>query len=255
MSYTSSDIFNRSALLLGTDVMSRISNTRVIILGVGGVGSWCAECLVRNGIGHLTIVDSDTVHISNCNRQLMATTKTVGMSKVHVLRDRLLDINPEADILPLQTLFSEESALDFHLEQYDYIVDCIDSLQDKAFLINYACRLSHENRNITFLSSMGAALRIDPTMVRVAEFWKVKGDALARALRNRFKRSKQFPECKFLCVYSEEPPMENKLIGELSEGDVAHHKVQANGSLSHITAIFGFTLAGLVVKDINGKDE
>lgn len=251
MSYTFSDIFNRSALLLGTDTMSRISNTRVIILGVGGVGSWCAESLIRNGIGHLTLVDSDTVHITNCNRQLMATTKTVGMSKVHVLRDRLFEINPEADIVPIQTLFTPDNALDFHLEQYDYIIDCIDSLKDKAYLIKYACHLVHANRNITFMSSMGAALRIDPTMIRVAEFWKVKGDALARALRNRFKRGKDFPESKFLCVYSEELPMQNKVVGELSEDDVIHHKVQANGSLSHVTAIFGMTLAGLVIKKIN----
>lgn len=249
--FTLSDIFSRSELLLGEAAMQRVHNTRVIVLGVGGVGSWCAECLLRNGIGRLTIVDNDDVHISNCNRQLMATTKTVGRAKVEVLRERLLDINPYAEVTALSALFTEESAADFHLEQYDYIIDCIDSLRDKAYLIRYACHLVRENRGITFLSSMGAALRIDPTMIRVAEFWKVKGDALARALRNRFKREKDFPECKFLCVYSEEVPMENKRVGELSEGDIIHNKVQANGSLSHITAIFGMTLAGLVIKKIN----
>ncbi|MBO4550319.1 MAG: ThiF family adenylyltransferase, partial [Bacteroidaceae bacterium] len=128
-------IFNRTELLLGADVMERIKSKRVIIFGVGGVGSWCAECLVREGIGHLTLVDSDVVCITNCNRQLMATTKTIGEPKVEALRKRLLEINPEADILALQKSYSEETKDDFNIETYDYVIDAIDSLRDKISLI------------------------------------------------------------------------------------------------------------------------
>ena len=128
-------LFNRTELLLGADTLERIRSKRVIIFGVGGVGSWCAECLVREGIRHLTLVDSDRVCPTNCNRQLMATTKTIGEPKVEALRRRLLEINPEADILPLQKNFSRETAGEFHIDTYDYVIDAIDSLRDKIELI------------------------------------------------------------------------------------------------------------------------
>lgn len=246
---TDKQIFNRSELLFGEEGMRRLGEKRVIIFGVGGVGSWCAESLIRTGICHLTIVDSDKVNISNCNRQLMATTKTIDRVKVDALKERLLDINPDADITTLACLYTEETAEEFHLDQYDYIIDCIDSLKDKASLILHATRLAHEG-HCHFFSSMGAALKMDPTKITVAEFWKVNGDPLARAIRNRFKRNKTFPASKFLCVYSEERPLENCIVGELTDADRAHHKVQSNGSLCHITAIFGMTLSGLVVKSI-----
>ena len=128
-------IFRRSELLLGDEAMSRIAEKRVIIFGVGGVGSWCAESLVRSGIRHLTIVDSDSVCASNINRQLMATTETVGCVKVDVLRERLLTINPAAEITAIHEFFTAETADSFHLDTYDYIIDAIDSLKDKALLI------------------------------------------------------------------------------------------------------------------------
>lgn len=243
------EIYSRSELIFGEDGMRRLREKRVIIFGVGGVGSWCAESLLRTGISHLTIVDSDEVNMSNCNRQLMATTKTIGMVKVEALKARLLDINPDAEVVALEKLYNAESADEFALEQYDVVIDCIDSLKDKADLILHATRLSHEGRCM-FVSSMGAALKMDPTKIRVAEFWDVKGDPLARAIRNKFKRAKTFPKSKFKCVYSEELPLQNKLQGELSAADLAHGKVKANGSLSHITAIYGMMLAGLVVKRI-----
>ena len=244
-------IYNRSELLLGTNVLEKIRQKRVILFGVGGVGSWCAESLVRNGIRQLTLVDSDRVCITNCNRQLMATTKTIGEMKVDVLRERLLEINPYAEIQALQTIYNENTADDFQLENYDFIIDAIDSLKDKAHLIQKACHLAHVHKHITFLSSMGAALHLDPTQVRVAEFWKIKGDPLARALRNKFKRGKEFPESKFLCVYSEEKPQDNQGAELVSDGSGSMFtKGQTNGSLSHVTGIFGFTLAGLVIKKI-----
>ena len=260
-------IFNRAQLLLGSDAMERLTSIKVIIFGVGGVGSWCAESLVRSGISHLTVVDSDRVCITNINRQLMATVKTVGQVKVEALKDRLLTINPMAEIDARQQIFSEETADSFCLDSYDYIIDAIDSLKDKRLLIEMAC-----NTKAVFFSSMGAALKMDPTRIKVAEFWKVEGCPLARALRQRFKRLKRKPARKFLCVYSDEL-LENKghnascgtekcmcPKAKNGPGDAAllNHewcssKAQINGSLMHITAIFGMTIAGLVVKDAAGR--
>ena len=230
-------IFRRSEMLLGNDVMERMAQKRVIIFVVGGVGSWCVESLVRSGIHKLTIVDSDRVSITNINRQLMATTKTVGQVKVEALKERLLTINPSAEITALQKIFTQETAEEFDLDSYDYIIDAIDSLKDKALLILMACRTKAK-----FYSSMGAALKLDPTRIQVAEFWKVKGDPLARALRNKFKKEKLFPKRKFQCVYSDEL-LENKMPIDPDD--------RGNGSLVHITAIFGFMLAGLVLADIS----
>lgn len=249
------DMLQRSELLLGTSAMQRIAEARVILFGVGGVGSWCAESLVRSGIRHLTIVDSDCVSISNCNRQLMATSKTIGQAKVDVLRERLLEINPNAEVIALQMVYDASTAESFHLENFDYIIDAIDSLTEKAQLILHATSLP---KHIQFFSSMGAALRIDPFKVRAAEFWKIKGDALARALRNKYKKLKTFPGRKFLCVYSEEVPLSNKIQAELSNIDMPEgsadwnaRKAQINGSLSHVTGIFGMSLAGLVIQSLN----
>lgn len=236
-------IFRRSELLLGDEAMCRIGEKRVIIFGVGGVGSWCAESLVRSGIKHLTIVDSDRVCITNINRQLMATSKTVGQVKVEALKERLLSINPSAEINALQQIFTAETAESFDIGSYDYIIDAIDSLKDKALLILMATSpfLGGSEREVKFFSSMGAALKLDPTRIKIAEFWKVQGDPLARALRKRFKRDGQYPNRKFLCVYSDELLENKKPIDPEDKG---------NGTIAHITAIFGFMLAGLVIQDV-----
>ena len=265
-------IFRRSELLLGDEAMRSIAEKRVIIFGVGGVGSWCAESLVRSGIRQLTIVDSDRVCITNINRQLMATSKTVGQVKVDVLKERLLSINPSAEITAIQQIFTDETAESFHLDTYDYIIDAIDSLKDKALLILMATSLPADRGDrapAKFFSSMGAALKLDPTRIKTAEFWKVQGDPLARALRNRFKRNKVFPKRKFQCVYSDELlqnkghnatcgteqcvcPKANMGPGDpsLLNHEWCSSKAQINGTLAHITAIFGFMLAGLVIQDI-----
>lgn len=243
--------------------MGRLTAKRVIIFGVGGVGSWCAESLVRSGICHLTIVDSDRVCITNINRQLMATSQTVGLVKVEVLRERLLAINPSAEVTAMQKIFTEQTADSFDIGSYDYVIDAIDSLKDKALLIEMACR-----SKVKFFSSMGAALKMDPTRIQVAEFWKVKGDPLARALRRRFKQQQRLPQRKFLCVFSDEL-LQNKgknatcgteqcvcpkAVRGPGDPTLLNHewcssKAQINGTLAHITAIFGFMLAGLVVQD------
>ena len=242
MSIEGQAIFRRAELLLGDEAMGRIAQKRVIIFGVGGVGSWCAESLVRSGISRLTIVDSDRVAVTNINRQLMATTKTVGQVKVEALKERLLAINPSAEITALQQIFNAETAESFQLGTYDYIIDAIDSLKDKALLILLATSLSPqgESRRGAFFSSMGAALKLDPARIKITEFWKVQGDPLARALRKRFKRDGQYPKRKFQCVYSDEL-LENKMPVDPND--------RGNGTIAHITAIFGFMLAGLVLQD------
>lgn len=273
----------RTELLLGQDKLMKLQQAKVLIFGVGGVGSWCAEALVRSGIRNITIVDSDRVCVTNCNRQLMATAKTIGQVKVEALKERLLEINPDANITALQMIYNAENADSFHMEEYDFIIDAIDSLAEKADLILRATALP---KHVTLVSSMGAALRTDPFAVRKAEFWSVKGDPLARAIRNRFKRDKTFPKRKFLCVYSEEPAMQNMgvnkacgtggclcpkaklLSGErgtdtavydapgdqrLVEHEWCSSKAQINGSLCHITSIFGMSIAGIVINTIIGK--
>ena len=191
-------IFQRTELLLGKSFIEKASEKRVIIFGIGGVGSWCAESLIRSGIRHLTIVDSDRVCVTNVNRQLMATTKTVGKVKTDVLKDRLLEINPTAEITALQKIYSPETSASFELDNYDFIIDGIDSLSNKLHLIQTATKTS-----ATFFSSMGAALKMDPTRIKVTEFWKVQGCPLGAALRNRLKKMGGTSK-KFMCVYSDE---------------------------------------------------
>lgn len=254
-------VFNRTSLLLGEEAMEKLKNARIIIFGVGGVGSWCAEALVRSGVENLTIVDSDRVCITNINRQMMANLTTVGMVKVDALKNQLMQINPSVKIEAVHKIFCADTAEEFHLDEYDYIIDCIDSLKDKALLIEMATRTE-----AVFYSSMGAALKLDPTKIRVGEFWTVRGCPLARALRNKFKRAKRFPAKKFQCVYSEEL-LVNKGASEScgtdmcmcpkaqdgpGETDLLNHewcssKAQINGSLMHITSIFGITIAGLII--------
>jgi tRNA A37 threonylcarbamoyladenosine dehydratase len=177
----------------------------------------------------------------------MATTETVGRVKVEALKERLLTINPSAEITALQQVFDETTAESFHLADYDYVIDAIDSLKDKALLI-----LRTTETGVTLFSSMGAALKLDPTRIQVAEFWKVKGDPLARALRNRFKRDRQLPRRKFRCVFSDELLTNKGTTDDGCETPSMFNKPITNGSLAHITAIFGFTLAGLVIQDAVG---
>lgn len=258
------NIFTRSELLLGSAVMKRIAEVKVLIFGVGGVGSWCAASLVRSGVRHLTIVDSDCVSVSNVNRQLMATSRTVGKVKVEVLKAHLLEINPDVDVVALQAVYNAENADSFHLEDYDYVVDAIDSLENKAHLILHATRLCKETGHPVFFSSMGAALRLDTLSVRSAEFWDIQGDALARALRNKFKKNKVYPARKFKCVYSIETPLPNQVIEEQANTSIevqtpvvvdtwAASKAQVNGSVVQVTATFGLALSSLIIQDVRSK--
>lgn len=254
----------RTELLLGPEAMGRLARARVIIFGVGGVGSWCAESLVRSGVRDITLVDSDRVCVTNVNRQLMATLQTVGQVKVCALRDRLLTINPRARVTPVQKIYTAETADDFDLDAYDFVVDAIDSLKDKALLILRACR-----SKARFISSMGAALKMDASQIRMVEFWDAKGCPLARALRKKFKRDGVRPARKFKCVFSPELLANkgretscgtDKCVcpkGEHGPGDpslVNHEwcssKAQINGTVAHVTAIFGLMIAGEILRQL-----
>ncbi len=232
--------------------MKRIQEQHVIIFGIGGVGSWCAEGLIRSGVQHLTIVDSDCVCVSNINRQAMATTSAIGKVKVEALKGKLLDINPQAEINSIQAIYSAETQESFHLEEYDFVIDAIDSLAHKAELILHAT--TDLPTRVKFFSSMGAALKMDPTQIKTDEFWNVKGCPLARALRQRFKRDHKFPKRKFRVVYSPELlPNKGEVTETVSGQGITDtwtaQKAQVNGSVVHITAIFGFTLAGMVLQE------
>ena len=229
--------FDRLGLLMGAEAVNSFSRLRVIVFGVGGVGGWCAESLVRSGVGHLTVVDSDRVCASNVNRQVMATSRTVGQMKVEALRERLLEINPAAEVVAVARVYSAETSATFDLGSFDYVVDAIDSMRAKAHLINAVTRLARP----VLVSSMGAARKTDPFRIRQTEFWKVQGDGLARALRRRFRQLGEFPAKKFTCVWSDELPT------PLGEGG-------ALGSAVHVTAMFGFALAGLVLQGKGRRD-
>lgn len=258
-------IFQRTELLLGKSFIEQAAQTRIIIFGIGGVGSWCAEILIRSGIGHLTIVDSDRVDETNINRQLVATTKTVGQVKTEVLKERLTEINPNAEIKALQKIYSSETSESFELDTYDYIIDAIDSLSNKVHLIQAATATK-----AVFFSSMGAALKIDPTRIKVAEFWKVQGCPLGAALRSRLKKLGGTGK-KFMCIYSDEllqnegddepvTEIENTQFfndgpgdPELLNHDWSIKKAKINGTTSHMPALFGMTIAGLVIKDLKTR--
>ena len=227
------DYFQRTELLLGAPAMRALARTRVLLVGTGGVGSWCAEALVRTGVGRLTLVDADRVCASNVNRQLMATSKTLGEPKVEALARRLREINPAADVAAVAGTYSADTAAAFGLEAYDYVIDAIDSVADKAHLIRHALSVP----SVTLFSSMGAARKTDPFRLRASEFWKVQGDGLARALRARFRKSGEFPARKFTCVWSDEPP-----------------RAEA-GTVMHVTAAFGLALASLVVRAASARTD
>ena len=242
MPHSQPDALSRSRLVLGQDALQRLSDCRIILFGTGGVGSWCAEALVRTGARRLTLVDFDRVCPSNINRQMPATAKTVGRLKVEAAAERLHEINPEAEIVTINEPYNAETAERFDFHDYDYVIDAIDSLPDKALLIRRATAST-----AVLFSSMGAARKVNPLGAAVAEFWKVKGCPLAAALRRRFKKEGHFPARKFRCVYSDEQPRANHHTDEATE--------RVNGSLVCVTAVFGFTLASLVVNDILARTD
>jgi tRNA A37 threonylcarbamoyladenosine dehydratase len=252
--------FHRAELLLGTAAQQALADCRVIIFGIGGVGSWCAEALIRSGVGHLTIVDNDVVCITNVNRQLQATVHNVGRSKVEALKERLQSISPDAEIQALEKTYNQDTRDSFELATYDYVVDAIDSLTHKVDLIATAMGLG-----VTLYSAMGAACKLDPSAIRVDSIWNSKGCKLASVVRKRLRRRAVTGDC--LCIYSEEfippekpsatcgsdPCVSPKKKGEEGDG-VQSDTAQINGSMVHMTGIYGFHLAGLIIQDVYQKN-
>ncbi|QHI68642.1 tRNA threonylcarbamoyladenosine dehydratase [Tichowtungia aerotolerans] len=238
--------FHRTKILIGDEALERLTGTHVILFGVGGVGSWCAEALIRSGLGKLTIVDNDVVCETNINRQMQATSKTIGQLKVEALKKRLLEIHPDAQIETKPIPYNRDTRESFDLSQYDYVIDAIDSLSHKVNLIASAMEAG-----TTLFSAMGAASKIDPTTIKVDSIWKSKGCRLARFVRKRLRKRGADGDC--LCVYS---PERFSLFGDASEPEEedvdawSETKAQTNGSMIHMTGTFGFHLAGLVVQDV-----
>ena len=233
--------FDRTIQALGQETFDHLQRVRVILFGAGGVGGWCAEALVRTGVKHLTIVDCDVVNPSNINRQVVATRDNIGAPKVKELQKRLLAINPDAEITTINQRYSAQTAETFDFNSYDYVLDAIDSVKDKALLL-YRASLSHA----TVFSSMGAGRKIDTTAVRVTAFKKVEGCPLARAVRHQLKalnlqlpipsdRALGLRTSNILCVWSP----------ELSS---------ASGTLAPVVMTFGSALANFVIRDIASQD-
>ena len=228
----------RLRLLTGDGALAGLLRTRVILFGIGGVGSWAAEALIRSGIGHLTIVDGDVVCATNINRQLQATSLSVGRPKTAELGRRLREIRPEADIAELHAVFDATTANTFDLSAYDYVLDCIDTLACKVELIVRATR-----SDARLFTALGASCKLDPTSIRISSLWKSYNCPLGKYVRKRL-RQQGFRD-EVTCVYS---PEEVRRIPEASIADGSTKPI--NGSAVHITGTFGFMLAGLVIQDV-----
>ena len=227
---------SRTEMLLGTEGVLRLNNARVAIFGVGGVGGYAAEALARAGVGRIDLVDSDRVSLSNINRQIIATHNTVGMYKTEAMKERILSINPEAEVVCHNLFFDEENKNEFDFKSYDYVVDAIDSLSSKVELIASASAVS-----TPIISAMGAGNKLDPTLFEVSDISKTTVCPLARAVRIAL-RKKGINHLKV--VYSKEPPV---IPPEVSDGV----KKRVPGSVSFVPSVMGLILAGEVIKDIS----
>ena len=230
--------FSRTELLIAKEGIEKLANAKVAIFGIGGVGSFVIEGLARAGIGNFVLVDNDEVDITNLNRQLIATHKTIGKPKVEVARERILDINPNANVEIYQEFFMPESEgiLD---NSIDYIVDAIDTVTAKIELIVRA-----EKMNIPIISSMGTGNKLDPTRFEVTDIYRTSVCPLAKVMR---KELKQRNIKKLKVVYSKEEPIKSLNLNELT------NKRQVPGSISFVPSVAGLIVAGEVIKDIIKK--
>ena len=233
--------FSRTQLLLGQEAIDRLKQARVAVFGIGGVGGYTAEALVRSGIGSIDLIDSDTVSVTNINRQLFATHSTVGQLKVEVAKKRLLDINPEAVVRTYPVFYTPETADEFDFAQYDYIVDAIDTVTGKLCLAKRAFAVG-----TPIISCMGAGNKLDGTAFRVADISKTSICPLARVMR---KELKKLGISHMKVVYSTEEALTP--VGAEEEA-AAIGKRQIPGSTSYIPGIAGLLLAGEVIKALAG---
>ena len=231
---------SRTKLLLGEEKLQKMATQHVLIVGVGGVGAYVAEMLCRAGIGKMTIVDGDTVNASNLNRQLVALHSTIGMSKTEVLSKRLLDINPELELTAINEFIKDERIPEIlDAASYDFVIDAIDTLSPKVFLIQNALQ-----RGLKIISSMGAGAKMDITQIKLTDVSKSYNCTLAKAVRKRLNKMgirKGFP-----VVFSSEFADENAVI--LCENE--QNKVSTVGTISYMPATFGNYIAAYVVREI-----
>ena len=232
------EAFSRTKLLLGEDGLAKLAKARVAVFGIGGVGSFAVEALCRAGIGHFLLVDSDTIDVSNINRQIHATTRTVGQKKTDVMRARMLEINPAADVRAKCEFYEPDRAEAFFTEPLDYIVDAVDTVTAKISLVVEA-----EKRSIPIISAMGAGNKLDPTRFEVADIYKTSVCPLAKVMRKELKK-RGIPRLKV--VYSKEPPIRPDVA------ETEDTRRQTLGSVPFVPSAAGLILAGEVVRDLLG---
>ena len=246
--------FSRTQLLFGAEAMEKLYHARVAVFGIGGVGGYTAEALARSGIGTLDLIDDDKVCLTNINRQIFATRKTVGQYKVDVAEQRILDINPDAVVHTYKTFYSPDTAEQFDFTLYDYVVDAIDTVTGKLELVEQA-----EKAGIPIISSMGAGNKLDPTAFEVADIYETSVCPLARVMRRELKKR---GIKKLKVVYSKEPAMTpiddmavscraNCICPPGTERTCTQRR-QVPGSNAFVPPVAGLIIAGEVVKDIAG---
>lgn len=233
--------FSRTELLFGDDGVDKLKNSRVAVFGVGGVGGYTVEALARSGVGTIDIVDNDVVSLTNINRQIIATHKTVGMNKVDVMEERIKDISPQTTVNKYNCFFLPENAHLFDFRRYDYVVDAIDTVRGKIQLVK-----SCDEYNIPLISSMGAGNKLDPTQFEVTDIFKTKVDPLARVMRSQLKK---LGIKKLKVVYSQEQPLA-PLVGEENPNGRG-----VPGSVAFVPSVVGLIIAGEVIKDITGFNQ
>ncbi|HOK42360.1 MAG TPA: tRNA threonylcarbamoyladenosine dehydratase [Thermoclostridium caenicola] len=233
--------FSRTELLIGREALEKLQHSKVAVFGVGGVGSFAVEALTRAGVGKLVLVDNDVVCLTNLNRQLLATQKTLGRPKVEVMKERILEINPQAEVTIHQAFYLPGASDDLIQDDYDYIVDAVDTVSAKIDLVVQA-----RKRSIPIISSMGAGNKMDPTRFRVSDIYKTSVDPLAKVMRREL-RNRGIDSLKV--VYSTEPPLKPMKSEEESR------KRQIPGSISFVPSVVGLIIAGEVVKDLIGYSE
>lgn len=236
--------FIRTQMLIGEEAMKRLHDSRVAIFGIGGVGGYVAEALARSGIGAFDLIDMDTVSVSNINRQIIAVMSTVGRYKTEVMKERILDINPDAEVVVHNCFFLPENEAEFDFTKYDYIVDAVDTVTAKLSII---CKAKAEN--IPVISSMGAGNKLDATAFQVADINQTSVCPLARVMRRELKK-REINNLKV--VYSQEKPIEHmeKLVDENNGATMALNRRATPGSVAFVPSVAGLILASEVVKDI-----
>jgi len=236
--------FDRTQRLLGSEAMNKLKSARVAVFGIGGVGGHAADALVRSGIGAIDIIDSDEVAESNINRQLIATTKTIGRKKVEVMKEHLLEINPNVAVTVFDCFFLPETKNEFDFNQYDYVIDAVDTVTAKIALVE-ACK----EAGVAIISSMGAGNKLDPTAFEVADICKTSVCPLAKVMRRELKK-RNIKHLKV--VYSKEEPLE-PIEDVFFESDESRTRRATPGSIAFVPSVAGLILAGEVIKDIAAK--